>query len=239
MADILTNDSSPTPSPGPSFGSLPPLESKPQSEIVAALENKIASLAQEKAVLLEREQYVLRKLSRNGQGTLSNIEAVTDRAVQQRDELRAENQELQAVIEHLKSGIINLEARIIGMQNKLDRAQGERIEMAQSRRHWIARVWALAGRIPGELRKKDAEIENMREKLIGMHALLAEEQSQLQEIQGKFFEERKRRVDIEVEFNDLKIVHAQEIEERDLTGRRLRNQLMSVVDGLGSGSISI
>lgn len=235
MDVIFTGDSPATPSPGRDFDSLAPHE----SEAGAALENKILVLLQEKAVLQEREQYVLRKLSRNGQGTLSNIEAVTDRAVRQRDELRAENQELRATIKQLKSGINDLQDQIARMQDKLDRALGERIEMAQDKRRWIARMWALAGRIPGQLRKKDAEIENMREKLVGMHTLLAQQQSRLQEIQGQFDEERKKRMDVEVELKDSNTVHAQEIVERDLAGQRLRNQLMNVVNGLGSGAISI
>ena len=239
MDDTFTGGSSPTPSLGPG-SDLPALqESKTQPDVVAALEKRILAIMQEKEVLLEKEQYVLRKLSRNGQGSLSNIEAVTDRAVRQRDELRGENQELRAAVERLKSGIVNLQDKISCMQEKLDRAQGERIEMAQSRRRWIARMWALAGRIPGELRKKDAEIEKMREKLVDMHALLAQEQTRLQEVHGQFVEERKKRMDVEVEFEDSKTAHAQEIQERDLAGQRLRGQLMSVVSGLGSGAISI
>ena len=239
MDDAFTGGYSPAPDPDPGFDSPTPQGRKPQPHAMAALEDRILILMQEKAVLLEKEQYVLRKLSRNGQGTLSDIEAVTDRAVQQRDELLVENQELRVVVESLQSNITDLQSKITRTQDRLDQAQGERIEIAQSRRRWIARMWALAGRIPGELRKKDAEIENMREKLVDMHVLLAQEQSRLQEIQGQFNEERKRRVDIEVEFEASKSAHAREVKERDLAGQRLRGQLMNVVNGLESGAISI
>ena len=239
MDDTFTNNSSPTPSPGPGFDSPAPRGSELKSHSLTVLEDRIWVLMQEKAALLEKEQYVLRKLSRNGNGTLSNIEAVADRAVRQRDELLVENQELRAMIERLNSSVLDLQGNIVHVQDKLDRAQGERMEMAQSRRRWIVRMWTLAGRIPGELRKKDAEIENMREKLVDMHALLAQEQSRLQEVQCRFAEERKRRMDMEVEFNDSKTAHAQEIKERELAGQRLRGQLMNVVNGLESGAILI
>jgi predicted nucleic acid-binding Zn-ribbon protein len=239
MDDTFTSDSSPAPSPDPGFDSPAPPEGELGPQALTGLEGRIWVLMQEKAVLLEKEQYVLRKLSRNGNGTLSSIEAVADRAARQRDELRVENQELWAVIDRLNSSVVDLKGRIARIQDKLDRAQGERIEMARSRRHWIIRMWTLAGRIPGELRKKDAEIENMREKLVDMHALLAQEQSGLQEVQGTLAEERKRRMDIEVEFKDSKSAHAQEIKERELAGQRLRGQLMNVVNGLESGAISI
>ena len=239
MDDTFTRGSSPTPTLGPDLD-LPALqESEPQPGVVATLENRIMILAQEKAALLEKEQYVLRKLSRNGQGTLSDIEAVADRAVRERDKLRVEKKELRVVVERLLSGIAYLQEKIASTQDKLERAEGERVEMAQSKRRWIARMWTLAGRIPGELRKKDAEIQNMREKLVGMHALLAQEQSKLEEVQGQFAEEKKRRMDVQVEFENSKIVHAQETKERDLAGQRLRTQLMNVVNGLGSGAISI
>jgi predicted nucleic acid-binding Zn-ribbon protein len=239
MDDTFTGNSSPTPSPGPNFDLPAPLESELNPHLLNALEDRIWALTQENAALLEKEQYVLRKLSRGGNGTISNIEAVTDRAVRQRDELRVENQELRAVVERLESGIVDLQDRIARIQDKLDRAQGERIEMAQSRRRWVFRVWALAGRLPGELRKKDSEIENMREKLVDMHARLAQEQSRLQEVQGQLVEERKRRMDVEVEFNDSKAAHTQEIKERDLAGQRLRGQLMNMISGLESGAVSI
>ena len=212
MDDALTSRSSPTPSVGSGFyPAALQYGNEPQPDVVAGLENKILILMQQKAALQEKEQYVIRKLSRNGQGTISNIEAVADRAVRQRDELRAENQDLRAVIVGLNSSITDLQDKIANIQDKLDRAQGERIEMTQSKRRWIARMWALAGRVPGELRKKDSEIENMREKLVGMHALLAQEQSTLQAVQGRCAEERKRRMDTEVELTESKTAHAQEI----------------------------
>jgi chromosome segregation ATPase len=194
---------------------------------------------QENAALLRKEEYVLRTLSRNGQGTISNIEAVADRAVRQRDELRAENQELRAIIRRLESGITDLQGEIARIQGKLERAKGDRIEIAQSRRRWIARMWALAGRLPGELRKKDAEIDNIREKLVDMHARLAQEQSTLREVQGQLDEERKNRVGVETELKVAKSAHAQEIRERDLAGQRLKDQLKHVVLSLETGAISI
>jgi len=241
MNDTFMGDrDSPSPStPTPDLG-LPALrETEPQSDVVFAMENEIAGLRRKNAALLEKEEYVIRKLSRNGQGTLSNIETVTDRTVRQRDELRAENQELRTVVERLKSYIIDLRGKIAHTQGKLDRAEGERIEITQSRRRWIARMWALAGRVPGELRKKDVEIENMREKLAGMHAQLSQEKLRLRERQGQLDEERVRRVGVEAEFSDSRIAHAQEIEDRDLAGRRLRDQLKQVVNCLDSGAISI
>jgi len=227
--DTFMGDHDPpsTPSPTPALR-----ETEPQSDVVSAMESEIASLKREK-------EYVLRKLSRNGQGTVSNIETVTDRTVRQRDELRVENQKLRAAIERLKSCIIDLRGRIAHMQDKLDRAEGERIEMTQSRRRWIARMWALAGRVPGELRKKDAEIENMREKLAGMHAQLAQGRLRLGELQVQLDEERVRRVGVEAELDDSRIAYAQEIKDRDLAGRKLRDQLRQVVNGLDSGDISI
>jgi hypothetical protein len=62
----------------------------------------------------------------------------------------------------------------------------------------------LVCRIPEKFGGKDAEIENMREQLVGTHALLAQKESRLQEVQGQFDEEKKGRVGIEVEFSDLK-----------------------------------
>ncbi|KAF9647599.1 hypothetical protein BDM02DRAFT_3116828 [Thelephora ganbajun] len=233
------HDHSSVPSPGSNFGSPTPQETEPQSDVVSALEHEISILRREKAVLLEKEEYVLRKLSRNGQGTISNIETVTDRTVRQRDGLCVENQGLRATIERLKSGIIDLQSKIAHMQDKLDRAEGERIELTQTKRRWIARMWVLAGRVPGELRKKDAEIENMIEKLVGMHAQLAQEQSHLRELQDQLDEERVKRMGAEAELEDSRTAHAQEIKDRDLAGRRLRDQLKQVVNGLDSGAISI
>ena len=239
MDDTFTGDDDilSTP-PGSDFGSPTPLEAEPQFDIMSA-KNEIASLRREKAALLEMEGYVLRKLSRNGQGTISNIEAVVDRAVRQRDELRVENQELRAFIERLESSIIDLQGEITRMQDKLDRAESERIEMAQSRRRWIARMWVFAGRLPGELRKKDAEIDSMRERLVGMHARLAQEQSQLRDLQVQLEEERGTRMSVEAELDGTRLTHAQEIENRDLAGRRLRDQLKQMVNNLDSGAMSI
>lgn len=224
--------------PASDFGSPTPLEAEPQFDKVSA-QNEIASLRREKAALLEKEGYVLRKLSRNGQGTISNIEAVVDRAVRQRDELRVENQELRASIERLESSIIGLQGQITHMQDKLDRAESDRIEMAQSRRRWIARMWILAGKLPGELRKKDAEIDSMREKIASMHTRLAQEQSELQDLQVQLGEERKTRMGIEADLEGTRVAHAQEIENRDLAGRKLRDQLKQMVNNLDSGAMSI
>jgi len=216
-----------TPSPGPA-----PRETDPQPNVVSAMNDELANLRREKA-------YVLRILSRNGQGTMSDLETVANRAVQQREELRVENQELRAFIERLKSDIMDLQGKITHVQGKLNRAEGERVEMAQSRRRWIAKMWAIAGRVPGGLRKKDAEIENMREKLVGMHARLAQEQSQLRELQDQLEEERARRVGAEAKLDDSRIAHTQEINDRDLAGRRLRDQLKQMANSLDSGAISI
>ena len=216
-----------TPSPGPALR-----ETEPQSNAVSALNNELANLKREK-------EYVLRVLSQNGQGTISDLETVANRAVQQREELRIENQELRSFIELLKSDIIDLQGKIAHVQGKLDRAEGERIEMAQSRRRWIAKMWAIAGRVPGGLRKKDAEIENMREKLVGLHARLAQEQSQLRELQDQLEEERTRRVGAESELDDSRTAHAQAMKDRDLAGRRLRDQLKQMANSLESGAILI
>lgn len=224
--------------PGSDFGSPAPLEAGPHSDGVSA-QSEIASLRRKNAALLEREGYVLRKLSRNGQGTISNIEAVVDRAVRQRDELRVENQELRASIERLESSIIGLQGQVTRMQDKLDRAESERIEMAQSRRRWIARMWIFAGRLPGELRKKDAEIDSMREKIVSMHARLVQEQSELRDLQVQLEEEKKTRMGVEVELEGTRVAHAQEIENRDLAGRNLRDQLRQMVNHLDSGAMSI
>lgn len=218
-----------TPSPGPGFDSLD----------MVSVQNELASLRRANAALLEKEGYVRRKLSRNGQGTISNLETVVDRAVQQRDELCVENQGLRAVIERLESRIIDLQGQIVRTQDKLDRAESERIQIAQSKRRWIARMLASAGRLPGELRVKDAEIDSMREKLVGMHAQLAQEQSQLRDHQIQLEEERKRRMGIETELGDTRMAHAQEIENRDLAGRRLKEQLKQMINNLDSGGISI
>jgi predicted nucleic acid-binding Zn-ribbon protein len=241
MDDTSMDDDDPpsAPSPDPDFGSAASQGTRPQLDVVSAFENEIAELRREKAVLMEKEEYVLRKLSRNGQGTVSNIETVTDRAVRQRDDLRAENQELWAVIERLKSDIIDLQSKISHMQDKLDRAESERIEMAHSKRRWISRMWALAGRVPGELRKKDADIENMKEKLVGMHARLAQGQSDLRELQGQLDGERVRRIGVEAELEDSRTAHAQVIKDRDLAGRRLRDQLNQMANSLDSGTTSI
>ena len=233
MDDTLTDDHGHPSTPlGPDFGSPAPRETVPQLDVVAALESKIEAMRQEK-------EYVLRKLSRNGQGTLSNIEAVADRAVQQRNDLRAENQKLRAIVERLKSDIIGLQNKIAHLQGKLDRAEVDRTEMVQNKRRWIARMWALAGRVPGELRKKDAEIENMRERLTGMHAQLAQGQSRLRELQGQLEEEKAGRVGVEAELENSRKAHAQEIKDRDLTGRRIRDQLKQMANAIDSGTMSI
>lgn len=241
MDDAFTGNRDPpsSPSPGSAFGLPTPQETEPQSNIVSALNERIADLERKNAVLQGKEERTIRMLSRNGQGTLSSIETVTDRIVRQREELRVENQELRAFIGHLESGVINLQGQIAHMQDKLDRAEGERFEMEQSRRRWIARMWALAGRIPGELRKRDAEIENMREKLADMHARLAQQQSRLRELQGQLEEEKVKRVGVEAELDGSRLAHAQEIKDRDLAGQRLRDQLKQVVNSLDSGAISI
>lgn len=226
-------------SPGPGFDFPAPRAGQPQPSVVAVLEDRISVLMGEKEALLQKEEYVLRKLSRNGQGTVSNIEAVTDRAVQQRDQLRAENQELRTVIERLKSRITDLQGEIARVQEKLERAKVERIEIAQSRRRWIARMWSLAGRLPGELRKKDAEIDNVREKLVEMYARLAQEQSVLREAQGQLSDERDSRAGLETELKDTKAAHARAILERDLAGQRLKDQLKLVINSLESGAMSI
>jgi len=239
METTLIADRSPLSGPpGSDFGSPAPRKAEPQFGM-ASMEDDFASLRRENAALLEVKQYVLRKLSRNGQGTLSNIETVVDRAAQQRDDLRVENQELRSRIERLESGITNLQGQIAHTRDKLDRAEIERIEVAQSKRRWIARMWALAGRVPGELRKKDAEIDNMREKLASLHARLAQEQSQLRDLRGQLEEEKERRMGVEVELESSRVAHAQEIQDRDLAGRRLRDQLKQVVNSLDSGAISI
>jgi len=229
MDDTTTGDHDHplTPSPGPA-----PRETEPQSNLASALNDELLNLRREK-------EYVLRVLSRNGQGTFSNLETVANRAVQQREELRVENQELRAFIERLKSGIIDLQGKIAHVQGKLDRAESDRIEMAQSRRRWIAKMWAIAGRVPGGLRKKDAEIENMREKLVSLHTRLAQEQSQLRELQDQLEEETTRRVGAETKLDDSRTAHAQAMKDRDLAGQRLRDQLKHMADSLDSGAVSI
>ena len=217
---------------GPEFGSPIPQETGSQFDAASAEKNELMVLRREK-------EYVLRILSRNGQGTVSNIETVTNRVALQRDELRVENQKLRTAVEYLKSDITDLQDKIVYTQEKLDRTEGERIQTAQSRRRWIARMWALAGRVPRELRKKGAEVENMREKLVDMHARLAQEQSKLRELQSQLAEENMRRIGVETELNDSRTAHAQEIKDRDLAGQRLRDQLKQVVNGLDSGTISI
>jgi DNA repair exonuclease SbcCD ATPase subunit len=242
----VDHDVQPVLSLGPGSGSLVQQESQSQSETLAALEEKIQILAQEKATLVQdkatfrwREECALRKLSRNGQGTLSSLETVTDRAVRQREELRAENQELRAAAERLESGVIDLQAKIASLQDKLNKTKAERIEVAQSKRRWVTRMWTLAGRLPGELRKKDAEIENMREKLVDMYGRLAQEQARLRKAQDDLAGERTIRIGAEAELKDAKAAHAQEIQGRDSAGQRLKDQLKLVVGGLESGVISI
>ena len=237
MGDMLIADHDPLYTP-PSSGSPTPQRSEPQFGM-APTEDESASLRRENAALLEVNQYVLRKLSRNGQGTLSNIETVVNRAVRQRDELRVENQDLRARIELLESGITDLQDQIARTWERLNRAEIERIEIAQSKRRWIVRMWALAGRAPGELHKKDAEIDNMREKLASLHARLAQGQSQLRELQGQLGEEREKRMGAEAELDSSRVAHAQEIKDRDLAGLRLRDQLKQVVNNLDSGAILI
>ena len=95
----------------------------------------------------------------------------------------------------------DLQNKIAHTQGKLDRAEDERIQIAHNMRRWIARMWALAGRVPGELRKKEAEIENMRKKLAGMYARPAQEQSQFGELQGQLAGERASRKDVETELH--------------------------------------
>jgi chromosome segregation ATPase len=228
MDDTSTGDHDSPSTPSPSA----PRNTEPRFDVMYALETEIAVLRREK-------EYVLQKLSRNGQGTVSNIEAITDRTVRQRNELRAENQGLRVVIEHLKSDIIDLQGNIARIQDKLDRAEGERTEMIQSRRRWIARIWALAGRVPGELRKKDAEIENMREKLVDMHARLAQGQSQLRERQGQLDEERTKRIGVEVELGEERAAHTQRTEAWDMTKQRLGDQLKRLANSLDSNTVSI
>ena len=232
------HDSS-VPSPSAGFGSPLPRGTGYQLDLVAKLESQISSLTQQNAVLRGNEDYVLRKLSRNGQGTVSNIETVTDRAVRQREQLRVENEELRTEVQRLESSVTYLQGTITHTEDKLKRAVRDREEMVEGRHRWIARVWALAGRLPGELRKKDAEIENMREKLTSMFAQLAQEQSKLREAQSGLDEERMRRMDVEAKLKDANVVHDQKIRERDLAGQRLRDQLKQVVNGLDSGAISI
>jgi chromosome segregation ATPase len=230
---------SPAPSPSAGFGSPLPEETVSQLDLVAKLKSQISSLAQENTVLRGNEEYVLRKLSRNGQGTVSNIETVTDRAVRQREQLRVENEELRVEVQRLESSVTHLQGIIAHTEDKLKRAVRDREEMIEGRHRWIARVWALAGRLPGELRKKDAEIENMREKLTSMFAQLAQEQSKLREAQGELDEERTRRMGVEAELQDANAVHDQKIKERDLAGQKLRDQLKQMVNGLDSGAIAI
>ena len=68
------------------------------------------------------EEYVLRKLSRNGQGIISNIETVTDQAVRQREQLRVENEELCAEVQRLESSVTYLQGIIAYPEDKLKRA---------------------------------------------------------------------------------------------------------------------
>lgn len=225
--EMACDDIPSSPTPGSA-----PQNADSRSALVSALTREVEDLRRER-------QYVIKRLSRNGQGTLSNIETVTDRAVRQREELRVENQQLRAVIEHLESGIANLQDRIARMQDILERAQGEHVEIVQSRRRWIARMWALAGRVPGELRKKEAEIENMKGKLEGMHAQLAMEQAQLRERQEELEGERTRRIGVEAELDGAKTAHAREMKDRDQAGRRLRDQLKQITDDLDYGAVSI
>ena len=117
---------------GPEFGSPIPQETGSQFDAASAEKNELMVLRREK-------EYVLRIPSRNGQGTVSNIETVTNRVALQRDELRVENQKLRTAVEYLKSDITDLQDKIVYTQEKLDRTEGERIQMAQSRRRWIDR----------------------------------------------------------------------------------------------------
>ena len=235
MDTTLIGDLNPSPAPSTSscFGSL---QGSHQSDAVAALQEKVLILAQENAELKEKDEYVRRKLSRNGNGTLSNIETITDRVVRQRDELRTENQKLRADVERLESGVTDLQGEIARMQAKLEKAKEERIEMAQSRRRWIVRMWTLAGRLPGELRKKDAEVNNMREKLFGMYARLAQEQENLREVQDQLCEEKRRRKNVETELEDSNAAHDLAMRERNLDRERFKDRLKHLVNDLESGA---
>lgn len=223
----------------PSYGSRSLVRQATEPDIVDFKENKIAILERENAGLLKMKESVLRKLSRNGEGTISNIETVVDRAVRECDELRAKNVNLRTEVLYRQSCIITYQSIISILKEKLVRAQTDRIAMARSKQRWIARMFALAGRVPGELRKKDAEIDNTREKLAGMEAQLSEEQSQLQDLQGQLEGERGRRADAEAELDHSRLAHAREITERDLAGRRLRDQLRQMVENLDSGAMSM
>lgn len=236
--DTLTDsDDFPDCLPSPGIGSPAPQEIMPQPS--ALLEEKISILMQEKEILQGRQDYVLRKLSRNGEGTISNIEIVTDRVIRHRDNLRAENKELRAAVERAENESMYLRGEILWTQVKLDKAKAERAEMVQSKVRWIARMWTLAGRLPGELRKKDAEIESTRKALSDLHVRLAREESKLEEVRGKLGEERMKRIDVEAELKDSSATHAQEIKERDLAGLKLKDQLKLVVQSLESGSVAI
>ena len=223
----------------PSRGSRSLVRQATEPDITDFRENKIAILERENAELLKMKESTLRKLSRNGEGTISNIETVVARAVRERDELRAENQNLRTEVLVRQSCIITFKGVISTLKEKLVRAQTERIAMARSKQRWITRMFALAGRVPGELRKKDAEIDNMREKLAGMEAQLSEEQFRLQDLQGQLQEEREGRAGAEAELDRSRLAHTREIAERDLAGRRLRDQLKQVVENLDSGAMSM
>ena len=223
----------------PSRGSRSLVRQATKPDIKVSKEEKIAILERENAELLETKESALRKLSRNGQGTISNIETVVDRAVKERDELRAGNQYLRKRLLAHESSIFNLRTLITITEEQLARAEAERIAVVQNKQRWISRALALGGRFPGELRKKDAEIENMKGNIAGMHAQLSEERSRLQVLRGQLEEEKGKRAGAEAELDHSRLTHAQEIEERDLAGRRLRNQLKQVVENLDSGAMSI
>ena len=71
----------------PFFGSPAPQETEPRFGMTFTLDAEVETLRREK-------ECVLRILSRNGQGTISDIKTVAERVVQHRDQLRVENQEL-------------------------------------------------------------------------------------------------------------------------------------------------
>ena len=109
-------------SPSTGFESPLPQESRSQLDLVAKLESQISSLTQQNAVLRGDEEYVLRELSRNGQGIISNIETVTDQAVRQREQLRVENEELCAEVQRLESSVTYLQGIIAHPEDELKRA---------------------------------------------------------------------------------------------------------------------
>ena len=210
-----------------------------EPDIKVSKEDKIAILERENAELREMKESALRKLSRNGKGTISNMETVVDRAIRERDELHAENQKLENRLKRCESRIDALREEIPFAEARIARAEADRRAETQKKIRWIWRVLTLTGSAPREFRKKDAEIDNLRKKLAGMHAELSKEQSRLQGLQGQLGEERGRRAGVEAELDHSRSAHAREIHQRDLAGQRLRNQLKQVVENLDSGAMSI